>query len=60
MTAVWKRMPCGGRMLAHPCEVCGSDLAMYGFARPAEPAEPSRWYCREHRAFGERWLRGGQ
>jgi len=42
-------------MLIHPCEQCGSNLAVFGFRRDGHP---SHWYCRAHRHVGEAWLRG--
>lgn len=54
MTATLRRS--GNRaILTHPCEVCGSDNAPFGFRKENQP---SRWYCREHRELGETWLRG--
>lgn len=44
--------------MVHPCEVCGSTWAHYGYRPPQKPNAPARWYCLDHRDVGERWLRG--
>jgi len=54
MTAVWRKTETG-RVLVHPCDECGNDVAPFGFRKKGEP---SRWYCREHREIGEVWLWG--
>lgn len=41
-------------MLIHPCDQCGSNLAVFGFRRAGQP---SHWYCAAHRDVGEAWLR---
>ena len=56
MTATLRRS--GNRaILIHPCEVCGSDNAPFGFR--TSPTE-SYWYCAAHREVGEAVLRGEQ
>lgn len=55
MSASWRKTVSGGRILIHPCDECGVDRAPFGFRKPAQP---SRWYCSEHREIGERWMRG--
>ncbi|GAA0721500.1 hypothetical protein [Dokdonella soli] len=55
MTAVLRKLESGTRMMIHPCNVCGSDRAPFGYT---VKGHPSRWYCWEHREVGEAYLRG--
>lgn len=38
------------RSLGHPCQVCGSDRAFWGYCHPfGAHLRPTLWYCHPHR-----------
>jgi hypothetical protein len=42
-------IPGGGAAFIHPCSVCGSKLAFYGFGVDTRKGKPGIWRCHEHR-----------
>jgi len=47
------RIDGGGTAFLHPCGVCGSANAPFGFNVSLRKGNPGYWRCKDHRETGE-------
>ena len=45
----FRKTAVAGMMFMHPCRICGSERAHFGFDVELRNDKPGRWYCAEHK-----------
>ena len=45
----YRKTAAGGMMFMHPCRICGTENAPFGFDVELRKDKPGRWYCAEHK-----------